>query len=418
MIETLETSRRHTLSWIAMAAVGGMMAAAVPHLLHRSVPQAEAPTTIGAPVGLGGSASTSPDGLRQRIDEMEERLRNQPRDAGAAVLLADALLRQARATTDSRPASRAEVVLTAVLRDTPSHYDALRMLGAIYLSEHRFREAADIGRRAHNLRPDDAWNYGVMGDALLELGDYDAAFDAFDKAASTRPSATAYARIAYGRELRGDLDGALLAMQMAGQATPPQDAEAGAWYAAQVGELWLKMGRLAEAEREYRRAAFLFPNYPHATVGEAKVKLARGDHDGALSMYLEQFTRTPTLDLAWRIGDLYAERHERDESERYYQLAEDLAGPAAAQTEVNLALFLAEHGRKLPEAVAIAEHVAAARHDIFTEDALAWAYYKTGRLAEAVTTSERAERTGTHDERIRSHAAAIRVAVNGGVRHP
>jgi hypothetical protein len=91
-------------------------------------------------------------------------------------------------------------------------------------------------------------------------------------------------------------------------------------------------------------------------------------------------------------------------------MAEDAAGPAMAQTEANLALFLAERDRKLPEAVAIAERVAAVRHDIFTEDALAWAYFKSGRLAAARAASAQALRTGTHDDRILSHAASIRAA--------
>ena len=48
------------------------------------------------------------DGLRQRISEMENRLQDRPQDAGAAVLLADALLRQSRVTGDGRlPGGRA-----------------------------------------------------------------------------------------------------------------------------------------------------------------------------------------------------------------------------------------------------------------------------------------------------------------------
>jgi len=135
--------------------------------------------------------------------------------------------------------------------------------------------------------------------------------------------------------------------------------------------------------------------------------VAAGDRDGALELFLAQLKRTPTLDLAARIGDLYADRGDRVESERYYQLAEDLAGPAAAQTEANLALFLAERGRKLPVAIQVAEAVAARRSDIFTEDALAWAYYKAGRLREAAAASARALRTGSRDDRILSHAALI-----------
>jgi tetratricopeptide (TPR) repeat protein len=362
---------------------------------------------------MPGAPATSATGLRDRIDEMERRLSDEPNNPGAAVLLSDALLRQARATTDSRPANRAAELLKSVLKEDPGQYDALRMLGAIYLSQHRFGDALELGRRARDLRPDDAWNYGVMGDALIELGDYNRAFEAFDKMMTLRPSATAYARVAYARELRGDLAGALQAMQLAANATPPQDYEAQAWYAVQLGELHLRMGRLDHADREFRHSLFVFPNYPHAVVGRGKVNVARGDRWRALALYLDQLKRTPTLDLAARVGDLYAQAGNREQAERYYQLAEDLAGPAIAQTETNLALFLADHDRKLSEAVQIAEAVAATRHDIFTEDALACSYFKSGRLAEARAASERALRTGTRDERLREHAARIRAA--GGI---
>ena len=175
------------------------------------------------------------------------------------------------------------------------------------------------------------------------------------------------------------------------------------------------MGQLVEAEREYRRAAFLFPAHPFAMIGQGKVEAARGNREGARAIFLQQFRRLPTLDLAARIGDLYAQGGDSAMAERYYQLGEELAGPGIAQTEANLALFLAEHNRKLPEAVTIAETVAATRHDIFTQDALAWAYYKTGRLDKALAASRLALRTGTRDERILSHAAAIRAALGTAV---
>jgi tetratricopeptide (TPR) repeat protein len=362
---------------------------------------------MSAGVGMPGGPPTSAAGLSQRIADMEGRLKSNANDLSAAVLLSDALLRQARATNDGRPANRAADVLTAVLKENPGQYDALRMLGAIQLSQHRFRDALESGRQARDERPSDAWNYGVMGDALLELGEYDKAFAAFDTMVSLRPSAAAYARIAYGRELRGDLDGALEAMKLAAGAAPPQDPEARAWYATQLGELHLKRRRLDDADREFRRAVFVYANYPLAMVGQGKVKAARGDRDGALALYLDQVKRTPTLDLASRIGDLYAQQGNTSEAERYYQMAEDIAGPGIAQTEANLALFLADHDRKIGDAVTIAESVSKKRDDIFTADALAWAHFKAGRLDDAYAASQRALRTGSKDERIVGHAAAI-----------
>ena len=402
------------LGWVALTIVAATAAAVVPHLISGARPRQEAPLSIGPAVGMPGAPPTTTSGLQQRIDDMDRRLRATPDDTGAAVLLADALLRQARATNDGRPAGRASEVLNAALKQHPGQYDVLRMLGAIYLSQHRFREALAAGRRSRDLRPDDAWNYGVMGDAQIELGEYSGAFDAFDKMMELRPNAAAYARVAYARELRGDVTGALAAMHMAAKATAPNDPEAQAWYAVQTGELYLKMHRWDDADREYRRALFVFPNYPLAVTGQGKLQVARGDRGRALTIYLEQLKRTPTLDLAARIGDLYAERGDAAQSAHYYQLAEDLAGPGVAQTEGNLALFLADHDRKLSVAVQIAETVAAARHDIFTEDALAWAYYKSGRLDEAYAASQRALRTGTRDEALLSRAERIRVAMNRG----
>jgi tetratricopeptide (TPR) repeat protein len=398
------------LGWIAAATLAGAMAAVAPRLSSRESPRRQEPMQIGPTVGMPGAPATSASGLRARISDMERRLREEPNDVGAAVLLSDALLRQARATNDGRPASRAGDVLKAVLKDDPGQYDALRMLGAIDLSQHRFRDALEVARHARDLRPNDAWNYGVMGDALIELGEYDKAFEAFDTMMDLRPSAAAYARVAYARELRGNLQGALQAMHLAATATPPQDLEAQAWYGAQIGELYLRMGNLDDADRAYRHAAFLFPTYPHAMIGQGKVKVARGDRERALAIYLEQMKRTPSLDLASRIGDVYAQAGNAPESERYYQLAEDLAGPPMAQSEANLALFLADHDRKLPQAVTIAEAVAAARQDIFTEDALAWAYYKVGRVDDALAASQRALRTGTRDDRFLARAARIRAA--------
>src|SRR5262245_56977503 len=403
------------LFWVVVAGLIGVVAAALPHLVRHKLVE---PTKInvGPAVGMPGAPPTSSSGLQERISDMERRLHEQPDDVGAAVLLADALLRKSRTTNYARPTSRASEILKTVLTEDPFQYDALRMLGAIDLSQHRFRDALAVARRASDIRPDDAWNYGVMGDALIELGDYDKAFEMFDKMMALRPSPAAYARVSYARELRGDLQGSLQAMELAAKSTPPQDLEAQAWYAAHIGELYLKMSMLDEADRAYRQALFVYPNYPHAVIGQGKLKVARGDRAGALALYLDQAKRTPTSDLAALIGDLYAEAENREESERYYQLAEDLAGPPIAQTEANLALFLADHDRKLDEAVKIAEAVAATRQDIFTEDALAWAYFKVGRLDEAVAASARALRTGSRDSGILSRAEKIRAGSHGRTR--
>ena len=366
--------------------------------------------TIAPLIGTPGAPRTSREELAGRIAQLKARLATRPDDTGAAVLLADALMRQARVTGNGGLTLEAEQALRGALKEDPADYDALRMLGTVYLSQHRFREAIQDAERARDIRPYDAWNYGVIGDGYIELGEYSRAFDAFDAMVSRRPGSAAYARVAYARELQGNLEGALRAMKMAAEATAPDDPEAQAWHHAQVGDLYFQVGRIAEAQREYERAALIFPDHPFAVAGLAKVKAARGDYAGALELYRAQLERTPTLDLAAEVGDLYARRGNVAEAERYYAMAENIARESVGQSESTLARFWAERGRRLEQAVRLAESVAAIRHDIFTEDALAWAYFKVGRRDEARAASDLALRTGTRDRRILYHAAAIRHA--------
>lgn len=330
-----------------------------------------------------------------------------PAGVAAAVRRADDLLRDARVTGNAGLAYRAEDVLEQALAEAPGHYDVNRTLGAVYLSQHRFREAIAIAERNRIERPYDAVNYGVIGDGHIELGDYTEAFDAFDRMMALRPSAPAYARVAYARELQGNLAGALESMQLAAGATSPDDREGLAWTRAQVGELYLELGRLHDAKEAFIAASQAYPGHPFALTGYAKAIAAEGDLDKALHLLQDLQQRSPTPDLAARIGDLLTRLGRRDEAERQYAMAE-AAWRVDAPEPKNLARFLATHERRIPEAVAIAERAAAARDDIFTDDALAWAYFKAGRPAEARKAIDRALRTGTRDREILAHAAAIR----------
>lgn len=228
------------------------------------------------PLGTAGARSTSRSDLEGVVAEAKEQLRRDPENAQAAVLLADALLRQTRVKNDPALAGLAEQALRRVLSADSDAYEARRMLATVLLSQHRFREAISEATRASVLRPGDEWNDGIVGDALLELAEYDEAFAAFDRMMARRPSAAAYARVSYARELQGDLDGATQLMSMAREATSPQDPEAQAWHDTQLGHLYIERGRLADARRHFERAAFVFPEHPFAVEGLTRVRIEEG----------------------------------------------------------------------------------------------------------------------------------------------
>lgn len=208
---------------LASTLVVGALVAAVGYATWRDTPTATAPwqPLVGSP----GAASTSRADLTQTATALRARLAAEPAEPGTSVALAAVFMRQAR--VDSQPAltREAEAVVSAALHRHPSDYQTRRMLATVLLSQHRFREAIALAERTRDLEPDDAWNHGVLGDAYLELGEYEAAQTAYDTMMRLRPSAQAYARVAHVLELRGDLDGALETMHMAAEATSAHDPE-------------------------------------------------------------------------------------------------------------------------------------------------------------------------------------------------
>jgi tetratricopeptide (TPR) repeat protein len=392
---------------IAFAAALAVATGACSKLIDyaRSGPATRQAASITPLLGTG-HVSTSRQDLERTIARMREKVAAAPGDAPAAVMLADALLRQTRVSGNAGLANQAERVLLAVLERDGERYDARRMLAATYLSQHRFADALREAERCRAIRSDDAWVWGVIGDAHIERGEYNAAFDAFDRMAAIKPTAAAYARVSYARELQGDLPGALRTMRMAAEATSAHDPESLAWHHAQLGELHLAMGQLADARREFLAASHAFPGHPFAQAGLARVAEAGGDLRTALDIVMAMLETSPTpADLAYS-GDLMARLGQAEAAERQYRLAEAVWRTDAPEPS-RLARFLAEHGRRLEEAIAIGEKARIDRNDIFTADALAWAYFQTGQIDKARTMIALALRTGTHDRTIRAHAAEI-----------
>jgi tetratricopeptide (TPR) repeat protein len=389
---------------IAIAATAVMVATV------RDARDSAAAAVVGPAAPVGG---TSRADLTRTVDEMTGRIAARPDDGAAVVRLADALIRLQRINNDGRAVITAEQQLRAFLKGSANHYEAGRMLAAVLLSQHRFGEAIAQANRMSARDPRDAWNYGAIGDGSLELGDYDAAFAAFDRMGQLQPGPPAYARTAYGLELKGDLRGALEYMRRAADGISPNDPESQAWHFAQVGALLLQLGQTVEAKREFEHAAATFPNHPYAMAGLARIKAVNGDIEGARLALQAQLARVPTPDLAAEVGDLLLAAGDANSTEQYFQMSEQIEraawGNGPEQPQV-LARFLVNHDRRLDEALALAERAAVTRRDIFTMDTLAWCYFKAGRLQDASRAMSQARRTGSVDARLLYHAAEIQLA--------
>lgn len=393
--------------WAALAvvAIGIAGATVVVRGLRQEAGRVARPASTGVRLDRVESA-TSATGLADTIAAMDLRLSTNPADSTAAVQLAQALLRQSRVNGDSGLLMRADQALQQILEHDPTNYDVEQTRGLLLLSAHKFQQAVEVGARCNRVRPLDAVNLGIIGDGQLELGNYDAAFDAFDQMMQLRPGAASYARVAYAREIQGNLEGALEAMRLAAAAVPGTDLESLAWHRSQIGELLLKLDRVDEARDAFISASGAYPGHPFAVLGYSRTLRTKGDLAGATAALATLKEHTANPDVHILAGQILEAQGDAAAAAREFAIAEvGLRGDWAEPR--HLAVFLADRGRAT-EAVQIAEQASRSRDDIFTNDALAWSYFKAGRLEDAATASARAARTGSRDADILAHARAIR----------
>jgi tetratricopeptide (TPR) repeat protein len=344
--------------------------------------------------GFGLSRSTA-----SLVRSLQSTLEVNPKDERSWVLLGLAYEQRSRETGDPSYYPRAEGAFRRALELDPKDALAYGGLGSLALSRHRFREALALGRKAHELNRYDARSYGVIGDALVELGRYDEAFRAFDTMNRLRPSLSSYARVSYGRELLGRSGAALQAMRLAVDAATGT-AEPTAWTHVQLGKLYFNHGRYALAEREYRLANALFPNYAYGLDALAQVLAARGRYQEAIAAERRAVELVPLPQYVGALGDLYRATGRLGLARRQYALIgtlERLLRANGVRTDLEIALFDVDHGFRLRHALELARRAWRERPSIDGEDVLAWALARNGRCGEALPHSQAALRLGTQD---------------------
>jgi tetratricopeptide (TPR) repeat protein len=357
-----------------------------------------APTRIADGVGLVGSGAGASSAATS-VKDLQSRLQANPSDARSYALLGLAYEQRARETGDPTYYTKADGVLHRALALRPNDLIATGGLGSLALSRHRFREALALGRKALRISPTTAVTYGIVGDALVELGRYRAAFRAFDTMARLKPGLASYSRISYGRELIGDSQGAIQAMRLAVDAAT-SEREPTAWTRWQLGKLYWSVGRLAAAEHEYRGALAAFPGYVYALDALAQVEAAHGHTAKAISLERRAVDEVPLPQFVALLGDLYRANGQIRTARRQYALVaviQRLLVANGVKTDLETALFDVDHGIRLRHALVLARRAHEARPSIEGDDVLAWALARNGRCGEALPWSRHALRLGTRD---------------------
>ena len=173
-----------------------------------------------AGAGAGASASGFADARTtdERIRSLQAAVKMDTSRAAPYASLGDAYLQKARETADPAQYARAESALRAALQREPRDAGALTGMGSLANARHDFSAALRYGERARAAAPGAVKPYGVIVDAQVELGRYDAAERTLQRMVDLKPNLDSYARVSYFRELHGDLPGAVEAMRLAASA--------------------------------------------------------------------------------------------------------------------------------------------------------------------------------------------------------
>ncbi len=344
------------------------------------------------------------------IQFLEERLQRDPDDFPAAGKLGDTYLQQGRESGFIDSPAKAEQWLRAALKWSPDSYPLRASLGSALMAQHKFGEAAALAGKLTKENPEAPVAYGVLGDALLEMGDVPGAESSYRKLAALSSGLAVTARFAKLDWLRGNVAGALSNWSRA-LSFSNSPAESLAWARVQKGELLFRLGQLTNAETEYQMALALWPDYYAALDHLAELQAGRGEFDRARDVFQQLAERTNRPEYFQAVGDVLAAARRRDEAKPWHDRALAIYAAAAGKGSAgyfhHLASFYADIRTDGAAAEKWARRDLEVRQNIYAWDALAWALFRKRDNAGAVEAMKKALALGTKDAHLLAHAASI-----------
>ena len=179
----------------------------------------------------------------------------------------------------------------------------------------------------------------------------------------------------------------------------------------QLDDLFFDRGNLLELEDRYRSTLAVFPDFVDGLAGLGRIAAARGDIAGAIDHYTAAVRSLPVPEFVIALGDnLIMAAGRTDEAAEQFALVPKLQNLYTANgvhTDLEIALFDAEHGRDLSGAVALAQAGSARQPSVTAADVLSWTLYLNGQFDAAGEASKKAIGLGTQDALMLFHAGMI-----------
>lgn len=242
--------------------------------------------------------------IKDKVSELIAQVTANPSDVRPRLRIAMIYMNEVRITGNSYYYTAIPKILDGIMAIEPNNFEAHVFKASVAMSLHQFAIAKQLAETAKNINPDNAYVYGVLVDANVELGNYDEAIRMSDKMQSLKPSLEAYSRASYLREIFGDYPGAIAAMKMAVQAGAP-GTESAEWSRVALGDLYLNTGKTDSAKYEYETSLSFRPEFPNAEIGLAKVDKAKKNYNDAIKHTENAIRIVSESAFVSMLGDLY-----------------------------------------------------------------------------------------------------------------
>ena len=317
---------------------------------------------------------------------------------------------KSRASFDPGYMALAEQCALALEVAKPGAPEALVLHGHVLHAMHRFHEAEEIARAAVKSRGS-AFDYGLLGDALMEQGNLADAGAAYQSMLDLKPCLQSYTRAAHLAWLEGDLDQARALLKLAARAISVRDPEPAAWVYSRLATYEFQAGEFDSAMLACQVALKVQPNYAPALLIKTRILLAENKPADALACIRVAEVENPLPEYQWLLADVLQLNGQTDESNR---IESELRKRGAVSDNRTLALFLGTRHAESETALRLATAELGSRQDVFTHDAIAWANLACGKIQAAREESEKALAEGTQDARLFLHAGTIALAAGEG----
>ena len=300
----------------------------------------------------------------------------------------------ARRTGEPTHYTRSERALRQALAQDPNDVRALIGLASLANTRHHFREGLALARRVRSLAPDMALAYGVMGDALVELGRFEAGYRAYEKMAEPAEHRSLCAsRAGSGgprRERLGPAHDPPRTRLRRGCGDPGVGVRG-------AGTARPRRPPVRGRRRPFRNALAVSPGNPLALEAWGETEAARGNRSGRSPF---SGRRSPRGSRRSSPSGRPLHGRRKPKAAATYDLVQRqeqrLAQTASTPTSTGRCSS-SSTGSILPGSLALARRGYAQRPGTEASEVLSWALVRNGQCKEAVRYSTRpsASRTGT-----------------------